>query len=62
MSTKTHEEKMRHAIDKAKERLTQAPDPRTGRPLTVDQATKRAHELADAQDAKRRAPDLDTKN
>lgn len=49
---KTKEEKFRGAIDKHVERLTQQPHPLTGRPLTVDQAQRRALDVAEAADKK----------
>lgn len=53
-----NDDQMRRAVDRARERMMTKPDPRTGRPLTGDQADKRAAELARAHDQKRRAEDL----
>ncbi|MFO0447390.1 MAG: hypothetical protein ACK52I_01655 [Pseudomonadota bacterium] len=56
-----NDEQMRRAVDRARERMMTKPDPRTGKPLTGDQADRRAAELARAHEQGRKAKDLDTK-
>lgn len=51
MSSK--EENIRRAIEKHEERLTQKPHPLTGRPMSGEDAARRARELAREVDRKK---------
>lgn len=49
----SNEDRMKRAIDKHEERLTKQPHPLTGRPLSSEDAARRARDLARETDRKK---------